>query len=150
MHKKVLFIEDNMIKAEAVLKLIHEEMPKVSVTTKDSFRSGLREIMSQEYDILLLDMSLPTWERDRVKKQEGFERFGGETIMREMKRKNIIVPTIVITMFNEFGIGKSFVNLIDLDLHLKSEFEDFYKGYVKYSSSEKKWEIELTNALKAL
>jgi len=150
MEKKVLFIEDNLIKAESVQNLIKSNFSSFEICLKDSFRSGLKELMFNSYDILLLDMSLPTWERGGLKKQEGFERFGGETIMREMKRKNKLVSTIVITMFSEFGIGKSFIDLVDLDTHLKAEFGSFYKGYVKYSSSERKWEDELSNLLKSL
>jgi len=150
MHKKILFIEDNLIKMEAVLQVMQLNYPHAEITTKDSFRSGLRELIANQYDILLLDMSLPTWDREEVNKQEGFERFGGETIMREMKRKNKQIPTIVITMFSEFGIGKSFIDLIDLDKHLKNEFNEFYRGFVKYSSSEKKWEVELINAFNRL
>ena len=150
MPKKILFIEDNLIKMEAVLSVVKANYPNIEITTRDSFRSGLRELIGNSYDILLLDMSLPTWDREGVKKQEGFERFGGETIMREMKRKHKLTPTIVITMFSEFGIGNSFIDLVDLDKHLRSEFKDFYKGYVKYSSSEKKWEDELKLALERL
>jgi CheY-like chemotaxis protein len=150
MRKRILFIEDNLIKMEAVLQVMQLNYPNAEIVTKDSFRSGLRELIANQYDILLLDMSLPTWDREEVNKQEGFERFGGETIMREMKRKNKLVPTIVITMFSEFGIGKSFIDLIDLDKHLKNEFSGFYHGFVKYSSSEKKWEVELLNALNKL
>lgn len=150
MHKKILFIEDNLIKAESVMKFLDCNFSNSRITIKDSFRSGLKELMDNSYDILLLDMSLPTWERDAVKKQEGFERFGGETIMREMKRKGKCIPTVVITMFSEFGIGKTFIDLIELDNHLKSEFQEFYHGLVKYSSSEKKWEDELLVALKKL
>lgn len=150
MLKKILFIEDNLIKMDAVLELLKVRCPKFEISTKDSFRSGLREVIANSFDVLLLDMSLPTWDRDGVKKQEGFERFGGETIMREMKRKNRLTPTIVITMFSEFGVGSSFIDLEELDKHLKSEFDEFYCGYVKYSSSEKKWEDELLNALDKL
>lgn len=150
MHKKILFIEDNLIKMEAVLKVLKLNYSQAEIITRDSFRSGLKELMSNSYDILLLDMSLPTWDRDGVNKQEGFERFGGESIMREMKRKNKLIPTIVLTMFSEFGIGKSFIDLIDLDQHLKREFKEFYHGFVKYSSSERKWEVELINTLNNL
>lgn len=148
MTKNILFIEDNLIKAEAVSQFINDLSQNYKIITKDSFRGGLKEIIGGNYDLLLLDMSLPTWKRGDAPNQEGFERFGGVTIMREMKRKKKIIPTIVITMFNEFGIGHSFIDLIELDKHLKSEFEDFYQGIVKYSSSENKWEDDLLNFLK--
>lgn len=148
MSKKILFVEDNLIKAEAVSKFIQDQSKDFSIINKDSFRGGLKEIIRQDYDLILLDMSLPTWRRGDAPNQEGFERFGGLTIMREMKRKKRIIPTVVITMFNEFGIGQSFIDLTELDKHLKSEFEDFYLGYVKYSSSENKWEDELLKFIK--
>lgn len=141
--KNILFIEDNEIKAKDVNSYILSQCPGYTVTIKDSFRDGVREIMTNSYDLLLLDMSLPTWDRKDSKLGEGFERFGGITIMREMKRKKRPLPTIVITMFNEFGIGKSFIDLNQLNNHLKDEFNDFYIGYVQYISRETKWKEEL-------
>ena len=129
------------------MNLLKKKYEGIEIEIRDSFRAGLRDIMSNSYDVLLLDMSLPTWERESVRKQEGFERFGGETIMREMKRKNKLIPTIVITMFSEFGMGKSFIDLENLDKHLQLQFNDFYHGYIKYSSSERKWEDELIKVL---
>lgn len=148
MTKRILFIEDNLIKAEAVSGYLQSLSKNYRISIKDSFRGGLKEIIRENYDLLLLDMSLPTWKRGDAPNQEGFERFGGLTIMREMKRKNKKIPTVVITMFNEFGVGQSFIDLTELDKHLESEFEDFYLGYVKYSSSENKWEDDLFNLIK--
>lgn len=145
--KKILFIEDNEIKAKDVTTFIQSKFPTYEVIIKDSFRGGVREIIKNSYDLLLLDMSLPTWDGKDSKTNEGFERFGGITILREMKRKKRQFPTVVITMFNEFGIGKTFIDLNQLNDHLKEEFDDFYKGYVQYISRETKWKDELLKFL---
>jgi CheY-like chemotaxis protein len=145
--KKILFIEDNEIKAKDVTSFILEKYPNYEVVIKDSFRGGVREIIKNSYDLLLLDMSLPTWDRKDSRSNEGFERFGGITIMREMKRKKREFPTVVITMFNEFGIGKTFIDLSQLNNHLVKEFSSFYLGYVQYVSRETKWKEELQKFL---
>lgn len=145
MGKKILFIEDNQIKADDVSTYVKEQIKDVEITIRSSFRAGLKEVIKENYDFLLLDMSLPTWDRKDSNSNEGFERFGGVTIMREMKRKKKEIPTVVITMFHEFGIGESFIDLKQLDSHLNTEFSSFYKGAVQYISRETKWKEELTN-----
>lgn len=141
MRQKILFIEDNNIKAEAIITVLKATYD-CEISWKESFRTGIKSAIQDDYEILLLDMSLTNWDRN-IMINNNSEKFGGITILREMKRKQVIKPTIVITMFNEFGVGDSFVDLANLDKLLKSDFPEIYKGYVKYISNEKKWENEL-------
>lgn len=148
MVKKILFIEDNNIKANAIIAMLKNHY-ECEIVWKESFRTGIKNAIEGNYDLLLLDMSLTNWERN-VTLNNNSEKFGGITILREMKRKCVSNPTIVITMFNEFGVGDSFVDLTHLDKLLKSDFPEIYKGYIKYMSNEKKWENELSKLIDSI
>ncbi len=148
MEKKILFIEDNNIKANAIITMLNSHY-QCDIVWKESFRTGIKSAIEGNYDLLLLDMSLTNWERN-ITINNNSEKFGGITILREMKRKGILIPTIVITMFNEFGVGDSFVDLAHLDKLLKSDFPEIYKGYIKYMSNEKKWENELSKLIDSI
>lgn len=50
-------------------------------------------------------------------------------------------------MFSEFGIGKSFMDVNELDGMLNENFNDFYKGYIYYSSQQDNWKEQLTSCL---
>lgn len=150
MKNKILFIEDNKTKAEAVKKFVLDNFDKYDITIKESFTSGLRELFTNNFDVLFVDMSLPTREGASSNSINNFEQLGGHKIMSEMKRKKMLLPTILITMFSEFGVGKSFMDIKELDEILSGEFKDFYKGYIYYSSQEESWKENLKISLEKL
>ncbi len=142
MNRRTLFIEDNKEKAEDISDFLNKSFG-IRCTLMDSYRGGLKEIISNEYDLLLLDMSLPTREMNAKTNTEGYEKLGGYIILKEMKRKKKKIPTILVTMFHEFGVGESFLNYKELDKICKTEFGDFFLGSVFYSSKENKWKDDL-------
>jgi len=146
--KKILFIEDNKTKSEEVKKFIDEYCNgNTKIIIKESFTSGLRELFSNDYDFLLVDMSLPTRDDSTTNLTGNHEQLGGHRIMSEMKRKNLNIPTVLITMFSEFGINESFMDIKELNKLLEREFDKFYLGYVYYSSKEENWKSNLKELL---
>lgn len=140
---KILFIEDNRTKAEDVSLFISENYPKISFVIKESFASGLRELFRKEYDLLFLDMSIPTRDGDANSLINNFEQLGGYQILSEIKRKKKQIPTILITMFNDFGVNSSFINLEEINEICINEFSEFYLGAVFYTSRENSWKEKL-------
>lgn len=147
---KALFIEDNKTKSDDVVNFINDKGLIDIIVLKNSFTSGLREYFTGDYDLLLLDMSLPTREDSYNNAIDNYEHLGGYKIMSEMKRKRKYIPTILITMFSEFGIGKSFMDIKELDKSLKLDFDDFYKGSVFYSSQEDSWKDKLEEVIRSI
>jgi CheY-like chemotaxis protein len=141
----ILFIEDNRAKADDVSLFMNENYPEINFEIKESFTSGLRELFKNSYDLLFLDMSIPTREGDANSLINNFEQLGGYQILSEMKRKNKQIPTILITMFNEFGVNSSFFNLKEINDLCMTEFSDFYLGAVYYTSRDATWKEKLKN-----
>jgi CheY-like chemotaxis protein len=140
---KILFIEDNRTKAEDVSLFMSENYPKINFVIKESFASGLRELFRTEYDLLFLDMSIPTRDGDANSLINNFEQLGGYQILSEIKRKKKQIPTILITMFNDFGVNSSFINLEEINEICIHEFSEFYLGAVFYTSRENSWKEKL-------
>jgi CheY-like chemotaxis protein len=115
MNKKILLIEDDEKKIEDIKSFIEANYPQYALTIKESYQSGLRELMFNRYDLLLLDMSLPTWESMDFEAVGSFEKFGGYKIMKEMRRKKVDIKTILITMFDDFGESDSSLTLSQID-----------------------------------
>ena len=141
----ILFIEVNRAKADDVSLFMNENYPEINFEIKESFTSGLRELFKNRYDLLFLDMSIPTREGDANSLINNFEQLGGYQILSEMKRKKKQIPTILITMFNEFGVNSSFFNLNEIDELCMTEFSDFYLGAVYYTSRDATWKEKLKN-----
>jgi CheY-like chemotaxis protein len=147
---RILFIEDNKTKIKDVKAFLKENYTGISLSVKESFTSGLRELFTNDYEIVFLDMSLPKREGSQNNTLNNFEQLGGHKILSEMKRKEKFLPTILITMFRDFGVGQSFKDLNEIDVMCNTEFENFYKGVVYYSSREDSWKEKLNSYLKEI
>lgn len=138
----VLLVEDDDIKASNIEEFIYKKIKKMN--RKKSWQTGLMEIIkNKDYDLILLDMSMPRYEYDEENNSYEFEPFAGWEIMKEMKRRKILVDTVVITSFDTFGKDNARINVKGLNDKLKDEFSSFYKGIITYNSSLLTWKEEL-------
>ncbi len=140
---KILIIEDDSNKMQRISNEIREIKTDALITEARSYQSGMQLLMSVKFDFLLLDMSLPIF--DISPEEDGFrvDPFSGRNILGEMFRKDVIVPTVVITMFETFGDGSDLMTLDELDKELSENYSSIYKGVIYYNSSEINWKESL-------
>jgi CheY-like chemotaxis protein len=150
MIKKILLIEDDKKKIDDIKQFINSKNNTYDLSIKESYQSGLKELIRGKYDLLLLDMSLPTWESEEYGAVESFEKFGGYKIMKEMLRKQKLTKTILITMFDDFGESDLSITLSQIDTMLKESFNDFYLGYVFYNSKQSNWKDKLQHYIESI
>jgi CheY-like chemotaxis protein len=142
----ILLIEDDKVKIERLSNFLKDE----DLTIKESYHSGLKEIVSNNdfYDLLLLDMTIPLWDKNSSDFGGTYEQFGGDRILREMDRRNKKIPTILVTMFDVFSLSEDNLTFGELNQDLKHKFSEFYLGAVFYNASDDSWKLELTNLMK--
>ncbi|OJX49155.1 MAG: hypothetical protein BGO88_01135 [Flavobacterium sp. 38-13] len=139
---KILIIEDDKIKIEKLTNLLHN----YSYELKESFQSGLEALRNNKYDLLILDMTIPLWEKENNDINQNYEQFGGERILREMKRKKIIVPVILFTMFDKFPIANDVMTFEEISAKYKENFY-FYIDAVYYDSRNDDWKNNLLSLI---
>jgi len=141
---KILLIEDDTHKATHISDHLHGNLSgDISIRTVRSYQSGLQAIMTEPWDIVLLDMSLPNYDISPTEDGYRFDAFAGRNILFEIKRKNVVCRVIVITQYDTLGEGQDRLTLGELRNQLKEMFPDSYKGAVYYSSSETNWKDAL-------
>ena len=81
---KILIIEDDKIKIEKLRFFFKDE----ELVFKESFQGGVLELKEnfKLYNFLILDMTIPLWEKGNNDLGGNYEQFGGEKVLREMKR----------------------------------------------------------------
>jgi DNA-binding NarL/FixJ family response regulator len=146
---RILFIEDHPRKKEQVIVFLNEIINNPIVETRESYNSGLRELISksQEYDVLLLDMSMPNYDITNEDNGGDWLPFAGRLIMKNMYLREIATKVIVITMHGSFDDG---TKIAELDNELKEEFPDNYIGYVYYAQTNIDWKAQLESLIKSL
>jgi CheY-like chemotaxis protein len=145
----VLIVEDETPKFLHIKKYLMELCGYLDIKHARSVSSGLDELEDDLPDLLILDMSLPTFD---ISDNEGGGRpqgFGGIEILRSMLLEDMQCPTIVITGFPAFqkDSGET-VGLGDLSNELQREFSAFLKGTLHFNSTFSEWRIQLQQILK--
>ena len=141
---KVLIIEDDVTKIARLVKYFSKD----DITLEESFQGGVTKLKNnfKDYDFLILDMTIPLWEKGKNDLGGNYEQFGGEKILREMKRKKYFLPTILFTMFDVFPTNNGAITFKELDKRYKESYKEFYIGAVLFKTNEDNW-IEKLNEL---
>lgn len=142
---KILIIEDDKIKIDKLSTLLAGN----EIIISEAFQPGLMELRQNYFDLLILDMTMPLWERTKNDISQHYEQLGGEKILREMKRKNITIPVILFTMFDKFPIGDEIVTFNQINEKYLEHY-DFYVGGVYYDSIQDNWKTELQLLINSL
>ena len=141
----VLIVEDNHNKLKQIKEFVKEICVEVSVHDALSYTAGLRRIYDENWDLLLLDMSLPVYDMSQQETGGDKKSIAGKEIMKRMIHRKIYIPTIVITQFDTFGENE--VSIKSLNDEFKVELDKIWKGTVNYEDSTNKWKIELKQLL---
>ena len=147
---KILVIEDDQNKSKQIIEFIIDNFPLEDYILKKSYQSGLKEILLNEYDIILLDMQLPNFDIKSGEDGYKFRKLAGEDILKELKRKKRISKVIVVTQFETFGEGESFIELNDLKKRLSEQFKNLYVDTVFYSADKSIWKKQLDEIMKKI
>lgn len=147
---KALIIEDDMNKAEQISNHLHSILSDIQITCKKSYQSGLREIIEERYDLIILDMSLPTYDISMREEGGPFLAYAGEEVLGEMQRRRIRTNVIVVTQFNSFGEGRDKMSLEQLRKRLSDRFKENYIKTTFYEASEKNWKDEISLEVKSI
>ena len=139
----ILFIEDHPLKQDIISKHILGLEKKLTLVTRRSYISGLKELITnyENYDILLLDISMPNYDISSAEGGGDWMPLAGKKILKEMYLRDIRTKTIVITMHGSFDDG---TKITELDNQLKNEFNENYVGYVYYSQINEDWKEKLS------
>lgn len=120
MYNRILIIEDSKDKYEKIRNYILTILPNIEIVLRMSYNSGVLEIKRNNYDLLLLDMTLPTFDIAEFESGGEPRSFGGIDIIKQIKRYKKELKTIVITQFEHFGQENK--NLGDLENMLLKTF----------------------------
>ncbi len=140
---KILIIEDDQHKSKQINSYINDYAPNTKVIVKKSYQSGLKELIINKHEIILLDMQLPNFDIKSGDDGYKFRKLAGFDILNEIKRKKVICKVIIITQFETFGEGEKYIELKDLRQLLKEQFQGIYLDTVYYSPKNSVWQKEL-------
>lgn len=147
---KILFVEDNDHKRARIIEYLRNEIPNIEICEAYSFTSGWQNIETSFYDLVFLDMTLPTYDRSATESGGRVRIYGGREIARKIFRNKIKTKIAFITQFSSFSDKGSSLNFDDLSIEIKKDLGGTFVGMVFYNSAVSTWRDELRKILDKL
>lgn len=147
-QERILIVEDLDQKANALKVYVNSIYPNIKIEHRESYNSSLKEIFKNDgkYDIILLDMTMNTFDISEDDNGGVPEPLAGRQILDGMYLRDIKTPVVVVTMYNSFD-G---VRIHEFDEYLKREYADIYRGYVFFEFNSNDWKMPLRNYLEEI
>jgi CheY-like chemotaxis protein len=140
---KVLIVEDEDPKLSALRSFVTQRYVSWEISVARSVRSATDMLRTQQPDLLILDMSLPTF--DIVEGEPGGrpQGFGGVEVLRYLEMLEMSVPVVVVTGYEGFTKDGKTIDLSGLTVELTSEFSPNFRGAVQFNTVSGEWVAEL-------
>ena len=148
---RILLVEDDENKRLQITSFLRERYSSIMASDelicRASYRSGLKACIDENFDLLLLDMTMSTFDHSATEAGGRPRHFAGRDILRELKRRKRLLPTIVCTGFDVIGEGTERRTLAALTDELHDQFKGVFLGTVYYTPSERSWRVDLETIL---
>lgn len=131
---RVLIIEDNLNKLKQIRDLLENKYPDCIVDETYAFNNGMKKVLEDNWDLVVLDMSLPTYNITSTESGGDKKPVAGKNIMKRMLNKKIFSPVVVITQFETFDDDK--ISLKSLNKEFEASFSQIWKGTIYYGDDE--------------
>lgn len=136
---KILLIDDDTGKCKNIVKMLRMRFDSIEIRIAESVKDGISQLTADNFDLLILDMTLPTFTISSSEDGGRPQPYGGKEILRRIDRMQRTIPTIVVTAYDKFGEGKNISLLSELDKELANDFSPFYLGAIYYSTINDAW-----------
>ena len=149
MSFNILLVEDNIQKKDKILDFIKSIDSMNIVAIASSFTSGCQIVdnYGSECDIILLDISLPTYDKNNLSPGGNFRSFAGKEIARKIIRKKMKMKIIFITQYNSFSENRKSYNFQELKAELIKDCKDNFLGMIQFDSTKENWKIDLNKLI---
>ena len=144
--KHLLIVEDNQQKLQRLREFLQAEFPELELHERMSYNSAMKEIAlnHSKYDLILLDMSMQTYDIYEDESGGDAEPLAGKNILKQMYLREIPTKVIVVTMYANFVDG---TKIQRLDEELRGEYGDNYCGYIFFSHMSSDWKDKLKKSI---
>lgn len=140
---KILLADDDDNKASQVKAFLEAGWSGATVARAKSLQSALSTILTDNYDLILLDMTMPTFDISENDNGGRPQPLAGREVLRQVARKSVVARVVVLTQFPQFGQGAEARTLSQLHEELARRYPQIYRGLIYYESASQAWREDL-------
>jgi CheY-like chemotaxis protein len=146
---RILLVEDEEHKRDEIIQYVHQ-VYDFSPDVVDGVRSAIMQIMEEDYDLIILDMALPTFGGNAADNNKGHDQAqGGIEVLRVLKLEKKSTKIIIVTQYPDFYIGGIKVKLKDSPKIIFDKYNQKVIGAVLYHYKSKTTQQRITSILRS-
>jgi CheY-like chemotaxis protein len=120
------------------------------VSEARSLNTGLKHIAAEGFDLIILDMTMPTFDIGSDEDGGRPQAYGGRELLRHIKQRGISTPVIVLTQFDRFGKEPDQRSIEELDAELRRDHRTNYLRSIRYNIAFDSWRNELVDTIRGI
>ncbi|PRZ45613.1 response regulator [Tritonibacter scottomollicae] len=137
--KQILLIEDEAHKKEEITGYLKEFLGSDLILSEaDSVREAVMAVTENNYDLIVLDMALPTFTASCESISGGLDQaLGGVEVLRSLKALGKELNVVIVTQYPDISLGGKRIKLKAAKTTLEKKYGQKVRGTVlyKYKSS---------------
>lgn len=141
----ILIIEDNPLKREKIQEFISSNYD-AQLFEAASYNSGINLVLSERFDLIILDMSMPTFDRTDATHGGRFRALAGKEIAAKLAKLKRLVPFVVLTGYKDFSVNSQSLSIEQIDESLRSIGRD-YRGCIIFDAADSVWKEQLSEII---
>ncbi|WP_460272478.1 response regulator [Celeribacter sp. ULVN23_4] len=143
---KILLIEDEPHKRDELSGHLQSFFgERLNLQVSDSVKSAIELVSNDDYDLIVLDMALPTFSVGQNSSDGGLDQaLGGVEILRTLRALNKFQRVMIVTQYPDIFLGGRRVKIGKAQIALKKMYGQEVVGAVlyKYKSPLNRTKIE--------
>jgi CheY-like chemotaxis protein len=144
---QILLVEDDHFKADIIRNCLLSAHPMPLIQTAESVRTAIQAIQTSSFDLIVLDMALPSHNVLPGKGQVTSLLSGGLEVLFELSYKNRSDKVVVVTQYPEIEIEGKLIPLVQAKEHLARLMGIKVLEILQFSKSEVTWSKALLQQL---
>lgn len=139
----VAIAEDEDSKRGKLRAFVEERFPGVTIIETKSVRGTTKALKKTNVDLLLLDMSLPTFDIAAGEPGGRPQGFGGIEVVRYLERDEVRIPLIVVTAHPAISKDGELYDVSAIGQMVEAETPNNYRGLVYFNTLTGAWRGQL-------
>jgi CheY-like chemotaxis protein len=144
----LLLVEDDEFKAADIAKVLSESLPGTEVQRAMSVTSALRAMTNNIFRLVILDMSLPTFDLSGPGGGGSPQGQGGLEVLRLARRLRNQSPFVIVTQYPDIELDGEDIPLSVARRALQSRFGTNVKACILYEFDGDAWRAPLRECLR--
>lgn len=146
---KALLVEDDEFKKNAIRQEISQLGLDIIFEVEKSVQGAIESIKNHEhFDLILLDMALPSHNLIRGKGAPVSMLSGGMEVIMELGYMNRKDKIIVLTQYPEIEIDQTLYSLTEAQEIIETEYEVSLLGIIRFKRETDDWKKSLIEKIK--